>query len=117
MVTQSSFLMLGNAVSSNIPSDCQPNSQNGSPNDPRITFRAIPAPPGMAYIAVGIKRAVDSAIGLPRRPTNALPMLALLIPADVRRSFICFLVSFKWLGTCFTCLDENFRLDFFCLLP
>src|SRR5882672_10686950 len=88
MGTQSSCLMLGRAVSSSSPSDFQPNSQKGSPNDPQITFRAIPAPPAMAYIAVGTKRALASAIGLPRRSTNALRMLVLLMPADVRRSFI-----------------------------
>src|SRR6476660_1850603 len=33
-------------------------------------------------------RAVDSAIGLPSRSTNALSMLAFLMPADVRRSLM-----------------------------
>jgi hypothetical protein len=32
--------------------------------------------------------ALDSAIGLPRRSTSAVWMLALVIPAEVRRSFI-----------------------------
>src|SRR4249920_935357 len=90
MLNQSSFFMLGKAVSSNIPSDFQPNWQKGSPNVPQITFRIISAPPVMAYIAVGMKRALDSAIGLPKRSTNALRMLVLLMPAEVRRSFINF---------------------------
>src|SRR5262249_42929052 len=38
--------------------------------------------------AVGIKRALDSAIGLPSRSTRALRMLALLMPADVSSSFM-----------------------------
>jgi len=88
MGTQSSRLMLGRAVSSSKPSDFHPNSQKGSPNDPQITFRDIAAPLRMAYIAVGIKSALASAIGLPSMLTNALRMLVLLMPADVRRSFM-----------------------------
>jgi hypothetical protein len=42
----------------------------------------------MEYIAVGTKRALASAMGLPRRSTNALRMLVLLMPAEVRRSLI-----------------------------
>lgn len=36
----------------------------------------------------GTKRALASAIGLPMRSTSALWMLVLLMPAEVRRSFI-----------------------------
>src|SRR6266508_2459524 len=43
---------------------------------------------GCPYCAVGIQRALESAIGLPSRSTSALWMLAFLIPAEVRRSFI-----------------------------
>jgi hypothetical protein len=46
------------------------------------------APPGRAYIAVGMKRALASVTGLPMRSTSAFWMLVLLIPAEVRRSFI-----------------------------
>jgi hypothetical protein len=42
----------------------------------------------MAYTAVGMQRALDSAIGLPSRSTSAWWMLVLLIPADVRRNLI-----------------------------
>src|SRR6266576_3814278 len=35
-----------------------------------------------------MQRALDSAIGLPRRSTSASRMLLFLIPADVRRSFM-----------------------------
>ena len=45
-------------------------------------------PLGCPYVAVGMQRALDSAIGLPSRPTSALWMLVFLMPADVRRSFI-----------------------------
>jgi hypothetical protein len=41
---------------------------------------------GCPYCAVGMHRALESAIGLPRRSTNARWMLAFLTPADVRRS-------------------------------
>src|SRR4051812_17722931 len=43
---------------------------------------------GCPYAAVGIQRALELAIGLPSMPTSALWMLAFLIPADVRRSFM-----------------------------
>jgi hypothetical protein len=46
------------------------------------------APLGKAYIAVGTKRALASATGLPRRSTSALWMEVLLMPAEVRRSFM-----------------------------
>src|SRR5262245_44314066 len=35
-----------------------------------------------------MQRAVDSAIGLPRRSTSASRMLLFLMPAEVRRSFV-----------------------------
>src|SRR4051794_21118004 len=35
-----------------------------------------------------MQRALDSAIGLPRRPTSASWMLVFLIPAEVSRSFM-----------------------------
>jgi hypothetical protein len=41
---------------------------------------------GCPYAAVGMHRALESAIGLLRRSTNAWRMLAFLTPADVRRS-------------------------------
>ena len=47
---------------------------------------------GCPYPAVGIQRALDSAIGLPRRSTSASWMLAFLMPAEVRRSFIEYLL-------------------------
>ena len=42
----------------------------------------------MAYDAVGMQRALDSAIGLPSRSTSALWMLVFLMPAEVRRNFM-----------------------------
>jgi hypothetical protein len=41
---------------------------------------------GWPYAAVGMHSALESAIGLPRRPAKALRMLTFLTPADVRRS-------------------------------
>ena len=43
---------------------------------------------GCPYAAVGMQRALDSAIGLPRRSTSALWMLVFLMPADVRSSLM-----------------------------
>src|SRR5580692_12489908 len=80
--------MVGSAVSSSTPNDFQPNSHKGVEAVPQIILRAMPAPPGMAYTAVGMQRALHSAIGLPSRSTSALWMLVFLMPADVRRSFI-----------------------------
>jgi hypothetical protein len=37
---------------------------------------------------MGTKSALDSAIGLPSRPVSAPRMLALLMPEEVRRSFM-----------------------------
>src|ERR1700758_3973986 len=88
MGTQSSFLMLGSAVSSSTPNDFQPNSHKGLKANPLISFDAMPAPPGRAYAAVGMQRALQSTIGLPNRSTSASWMLGLLIPAEVRRSFM-----------------------------
>ncbi len=39
-------------------------------------------------MAVGIQRALDSAIGLPSRSTSASWMLLFLMPAEVRRYFM-----------------------------
>ena len=41
---------------------------------------------GCPYVAVGMQRALDSAIGLPSRSTSASWMLVFLMPAEVRRS-------------------------------
>ena len=45
-------------------------------------------PWGCPYPAVGMQRALDSAIGLPRRSTSASWMLAFLMPADVSSNLI-----------------------------
>jgi chloramphenicol 3-O phosphotransferase len=42
----------------------------------------------MAYVAVGMMRALDWSIGLPRSSISALWMLLFLIPAELRSSFI-----------------------------
>jgi hypothetical protein len=52
-------------------------------------------------MAVGMQRALDSAIGLPRRSTSASWMLGFLMPADVRRSLIL-----PSLGSIVALLDE-----------
>jgi hypothetical protein len=80
--------MLGSAVSSSTPKDFQPNSHKGVEADPQISRQAMPAPPGMAYTAVGMQRALDSAIGLPSRSTSASWMLVFLMPAEVRRNLM-----------------------------
>ena len=40
---------------------------------------------GWPYSAVGMHRALDSAIGLPSRSTNASRMLAFVTPPDVSK--------------------------------
>src|SRR6185503_15425539 len=90
MGTQSSSLMLGSAVSSSTPRDFQPNSHMGVLGSrPLMNRHAAPGPAmGCPYAAVGMQSALDSAIGLPSRSTNALWMLVFLMPAEVRRNFI-----------------------------
>ncbi len=82
--------MLGSAVSSSTPNDFQPNSHIGVLGSRPLMNRH--APPGtagqVAYDAVGMQRALDSAIGLPSRSTSASWMLAFLMPADVRSNFM-----------------------------
>src|SRR5262245_21674428 len=80
--------MLGSAVSSSTPNDFQPNSHMGVLGScPLMNLQASLGCP-RACVAVGMQRALDSAIGLPRRSTSALWMLVFLMPAEVRRSFI-----------------------------
>jgi len=43
---------------------------------------------GWPYCAVGMKRALHSAIGLPSMPTKASLMVGFLMPPDVRSSFM-----------------------------
>jgi hypothetical protein len=80
--------MLGRAVSSSTPKDFQPSSHKGVDSFPQISRQAMAAPPGMAYTAVGMQRALDSAIGLPRRSSSALWMLEFFMPAEVRRNLM-----------------------------
>jgi hypothetical protein len=87
MGTQRCSSMLGSAVSSSTPKDFQPNSHKGVVARPLICRHARPAPPGRAYAAVRMQRALDSAIGLPSRSTSASWLLAFLMPAEVSRSF------------------------------
>src|SRR3954452_6546546 len=88
--TQSSSSMLGSAVSSSTPRDFQPNSIIGQRGScPLMKFHALGGPAmGCPYDAVGMQRALDSAIGLPSRSTNASWMFVFLMPADVRRNFM-----------------------------
>src|SRR5689334_17210100 len=54
---------------------------------PLMKFHALPGPAmGCPYDAVGMQRALDSAIGLPSSSTSASWMLAFLMPADVSRN-------------------------------
>src|SRR3984957_12220850 len=62
--TQSSSSMLGSAVSSSTPRDFQPSSHMGVVARPVMNRQAEPGPP-IAYVAVGMQRALDSAIGFP----------------------------------------------------
>src|SRR5690349_10992293 len=82
--------MLGSAVSSSTPNDFQPSSHMGDRGScPLMMFQASRGPViRCAYDAVGMHRALHSAIGLPRRSTSALWMLVFLMPPEVRRSFI-----------------------------
>src|ERR1700751_3516595 len=83
--------MLGSAVSSSTPKDFHSNSHMGQRGSgPLMNSHAFTPGPtqGCPYIAVGMQRALASLIGLPRRSTRALRMLAFLMPADVRRSFM-----------------------------
>src|SRR5258708_37453859 len=45
-------------------------------------------------------RALDSAIGLPRRSTSASRILVLLMPSEVRRSFMMPLLMYAWSRRC-----------------
>src|SRR6266511_1249843 len=88
--TQCASSMLGSAVSSSTPKDFHPSSHMGSADRP-LMKRHTPAPGptlGCPYIAVGMQRALQSAIGLPSRSTSALWMLVFLMPAEVRRSLM-----------------------------
>src|SRR3954469_4903394 len=81
--------MLGSAVSSSTPRDFQRNSHMGHLSSrPLMNCHAIAGvTAGCPYDAVGMHRALDSAMGLPSRSTSAFSMLGFLIPAEVRRSF------------------------------
>src|SRR2546428_10835944 len=88
MGTQCSSSMLGSAVSSSTPNDFQPNSHMGVLGScPLMNLHASSGCP-RAYVAVGMQRALDSAIGLPSKSTSASWMLVFLIPADVRRNLM-----------------------------
>src|SRR6266567_3844727 len=88
--THCSSPMLGSAVSSSTPNDFQPSSHMGQRGSrPLMNRHAAPGPAmGCPYDAVGMQRALDSPIGLPRRPTSASWMLVFLMPAEVRRNLM-----------------------------
>ena len=98
--TQRSRSMLGSAVSSSTPTDFQPNSTIGvRPSCPLMKRQAWPGPViGCPYVAVGMQRALESAIGLPSSSTRASRMLGFLMPADVRRSLIVSPESYVVIG-------------------
>src|SRR5947207_13895311 len=75
--TQRSSSMLASAVSSSTPTDFQPSSVMGLGDRPLMNRQGPPgSASGAPYPAVGMHRALDSAIGLPRRSTSASWMLA-----------------------------------------
>src|SRR5262245_20062116 len=82
--------MLGSAVSSSTPKDFQPSSHMGvSGSCPLMNRHALNGWTwGCPYPAVGMQRALHSAIGLPSRSMSALWMLKFLMPAEVRRYFM-----------------------------
>src|SRR4029078_11050501 len=82
--------MLGSAVSSSTPKDFQPSSHMGvSGPCPLMNRHARSGVTcGCPYPAVGMQRALHSAIGLPSRSMSALWMLMFLMPAEVRRYFM-----------------------------
>lgn len=84
--------MLGSAVSSSTPTDFHPRSTMGFSEFPLMNCQALTPGPtqGCPYIAVGMHKALDSAIGLSNMSTNASCMLLLLMPADVSRNFIIY---------------------------
>src|SRR6516164_7072932 len=87
--TQRSLSILGRAVSSRAPTDFHPSAVMGLGDRPLIKRHGPSgSPSGPPYPAVGMQRALASAIGLPRRSTSAASMLAFLTPESVRRSFI-----------------------------
>ena len=81
--------MLGSAVSSSTPIDFQPRSTMGFSDFPLMNRQAFSPGPthGCPYCAVGMHRALESAIGLPSSSTSVSRMLVLVTPPDVRRSF------------------------------
>src|SRR4051812_20536412 len=81
--------MLGSAVSSSTPIDLQPRSTIGFSDLPLMNRQALSPGPthGCPYCAVGMHRALESAIGLPSSSTSFSRMLVLVMPPDVRRSF------------------------------
>src|SRR6476660_1941121 len=106
--------MLGSAVSSSTPKDFQPSPHMGLLGScPLMNRQAAPGPAvGCPYPAVGMQRALASAIGLPRRSTSALWMLGFLMPAEVSRNFMMALLILYQLSITF--------LEFcpvLCLLP
>src|ERR1700678_4240184 len=87
--TQRFLSILGSAVSSSTPIDFHPSSVMGLGDRPLMNRHGPPGSPYRPpYPAVGMQRALASAIGLPRRSTSAARMLAFLTPESVRRSFI-----------------------------
>src|SRR5690242_10994743 len=90
MGTQRSASMLGRAVSSSTPTDFQPRSTMGFSDVPLMNCQALlPGPTmGCPYIAVGMHRARDSAIGLRSIPTSAAWMLGFVTPLSVSRNFM-----------------------------
>src|SRR4029453_15314865 len=80
--TQSSSSMLGSAGGSSTPRDFQPNSIIGQRGFcPLMKFHALGGPAmGCPYDAVGMQRALDSAIGLPSRGARAAGVAGVFVP-------------------------------------
>jgi hypothetical protein len=81
--------MLGNAVSSRTPTDFHPSPAMGCADSPlmnRHTPNGVDC--GCPYAAVGMHKALHSAIDLPTKLESASRREGLVIPADVSSNFI-----------------------------
>src|ERR1044072_2611014 len=89
--TPLAFSMLGSAVSSSPPTDFHPSPVMGRGDRPLMNRHGPPgSASGAPYPAVGMHRALDSAIGLPRRSTNASWVRAVFAPGGGGGELIMF---------------------------
>jgi hypothetical protein len=96
------FIDARQCLSSDTPTELQPRLTIGFPGLPLMNSQALTPGPtlGCPYIAVGIHRELESAMGCPSKSTSARCMLLLLTPEDVSRNFITSLLAAYFKGTC-----------------